>query len=134
MTACFYTLKVNDSVLCPLEITINELDIKNKSSKKDLEDDIPEDLLSEIERTTIIRLKKGKYLKVSPMRRTRAKNASDEIKDKVEEKTQEIKRAVDEKVLETKEIVKDTKEKIEKTIENGYNAVMEQREKITEEI
>lgn len=134
MTACFYTLKVNDSVLCPLEITINELDIKNKSSKKDLEDDIPEDLLSEIERTTIIRLKKGKYLKVSPMRRTRAKNASDEIKDKVEEKTQEIKRAVDEKVLETKEIVKDTKEKIEKTIENSKEKANKKAEEIKEEV
>ena len=134
MTACFYTLKVNDAVLCPLEITINELDIINKNSQKALEEDIPEDLLSEIERTTIIRLKKGKYVKVSPLRNRKKAIAKEEIKEKLFEKTQDLKMALDEKLGEAKEVVDDTKEKVEKVIEDAKDKVDTKSEEIKEKV
>ena len=134
MTACFYTLKVNDAVLCPLEITINELDIINKNSQKALEEDIPEDLLSEIERTTIIRLKKGKYVKVSPLRNRKKAIAKEEIKEKIFEKTQDLKMALDEKLGEAKEVVDDTKEKVEKVIEDAKDKVDTKSEEIKEKV
>ena len=134
MTACFYTLKVNDAVLCPLEITINELDIINKNNQKALEEDIPEDLLSEIERTTIIRLKKGKYVKVSPLRNRKKAIAKEEIKEKLFEKTQDLKMALDEKLGEAKEVVDDTKEKVEKVIEDAKDKVDTKSEEIKEKV
>lgn len=134
MTACFYTLKVNDAVLCPLEITINELDIINKNSQKELEEDIPEDLLSEIERTAIIRLKKGKYVKVSPMRNRKKAVAKEEIKEKIFEKTQDLKSVLDEKLDEAKEVVEDTKEKVEKVIEDTKDKVETKSEEIKEKV
>lgn len=134
MTACFYTLKVNDSVLCPLEITINELDIINKNSQKELEEDIPEDLLSEIERTTIIRLKKGKYVKVSPMRNRKKAIAKEEMQEKILEKTQEIKAVIEDKVAEAKEVVADTKEKVEKVIEDTKDKVENKTDEIKEKV
>lgn len=134
MTACFYTLKVNDAVLCPLEITINELDIINKNSQKALEEDIPEDLLSEIERTTIIRLKKGKYVKVSPLRNRKKAIAKEEIKEKLFEKTQDLKMALDEKLGGAKEVVEDTKEKVEKVIEDAKDKVDTKSEEIKEKV
>lgn len=134
MTACFYTLKVNDAVLCPLEITINELDIINKNSQKALEEDIPEDLLSEIEKTTIIRLKKGKYVKVSPLRNRKKAIAKEEIKEKLFEKTQDLKMALDEKLGGAKEVVEDTKEKVEKVIEDAKDKVDTKSEEIKEKV
>lgn len=132
MTACFYTLKVNDAVLCPLEITINELDIINKNSQKALEEDIPEDLLSEIERTTIIRLKKGKYVKVSPLRNRKKAIAKEEIKEKLFEKTQDLKMALDEKLGEAKEVVEDAKDKVDTKSEEIKEKVADTVEKVSE--
>ena len=78
--ACIYILKLNNDVLSPIEIVLNELDIKHKQAQ-DKEEIVADELLKDIDKTTIVRVNKGKYVKVSPIRKN---------KDKKEEK-QEVK-------------------------------------------
>lgn len=69
--ACVFILKKNPSVVCPLEITLNEIEIRNNSESK--KEDLPDELLQNIEKTTIVRVGKGQYLKVSPLRKKKEK-------------------------------------------------------------
>ncbi len=62
--ACIHIMKLNDSVTCPLEITLNEIEIKHK---KDLQNAEKQDL-SKIDSTSIVEVDDGKYIKVSPIR------------------------------------------------------------------
>ena len=83
--ACIYIIKLNENVLCPLEIVLKDLELKNKAKKK--KDDISEEILNDIDKTTIVRIDKGKYLKVSPIRSK--KNLKEKIK---ETKSEEVKK------------------------------------------
>lgn len=62
--ALVYTLKKNDSVITPLEIALKELEIKKNNREKNLDQSI----LEQIEKTTIVKLEKGKSYKISPIR------------------------------------------------------------------
>lgn len=61
--ACVYIMKLNSSVVSPLEVRINEL-VKESVQKKN-----KKSVLSEIEKTTIIKLDNMKSYKVSPIKK-----------------------------------------------------------------
>lgn len=60
--ACIHIIKLNNSVTCPLEITLNEIELKHKNESKNTSD------LSNIDSTAIVEVDDGKYIKVSPIR------------------------------------------------------------------
>ena len=61
--ACVYVMKQNDDVINPLEVRINELAEESNKPKNS------KSVLSEIEKTTIIKLDNKKSYKVSPVRK-----------------------------------------------------------------
>lgn len=63
-TALVCTLKKNDEIVSPLEITLKELKIKQSMKEKNIEHSI----LEEIEKTTIVKLGRGKAYRVSPIK------------------------------------------------------------------
>lgn len=63
-TALVYTLKKNETVVTPLDIALKEIEIKKNIKEKNLDQSI----LEQIEKTTIVRLEKGKSYKISPIR------------------------------------------------------------------
>ena len=70
--ACIYILKLNNDVLSPVEIILNELDIKHKQAQNK-DEIVADELLKDIDKTTIVRVNKGKYVKVSPIRKNKEK-------------------------------------------------------------
>lgn len=121
--ACIYILKQNDSVLCPVEITLNELDIKNKSEES--KENISEELLKDIERTTIVRVNKNKYVKVSPIRNKKVKEEQQEQQEEKKE-TEEVKQQ-EENVKPVEQEVQEEKVKVEETKQ-------EEKQKVQEEV
>lgn len=73
--ACVYIMKLNNSVVSPLEIRINEL-LKESAQKKN-----KKSVLSGIDKTTIIKLDNMKSYKVSPVRKD-GENDSQKSSDK----------------------------------------------------
>lgn len=67
--ACVYVMKLNDTIISPLEVRINEL-VKESAQRKS-----KKSVLSEIEKTTIIKLDNMKSYKVSPVRKDDKKNS-----------------------------------------------------------
>ena len=117
--ACIYILKQNDSVLCPLEITLQELEIKSKSEAAKA-DGVADEMLDNIDKTTIVRVKKGKYVKVSPIREKKK-----EEENKVEAKVEEVK----EKVQDVKETVENKVDEVKNTIEDKVEEIKEEKQK-----
>lgn len=105
--ACIFILKSNENVICPLEITLNELEIKHKQEKN--KEEVPDELLKDIESTTIVRVDKGKYLKVSPVRNKKKKNKADENNSEKENSENVINTENKENVEEKKNDVKNHK-------------------------
>ena len=66
--AYVYVEKLNDSVLSPVEIEINDIKMKQKNSE-----DIDSEMLRDIEKTTIVKLSNKKSYKVSPIRKEKVK-------------------------------------------------------------
>ena len=66
--ACVYVMKLNDTIVSPLELTIDEL-VKESAQRKN-----KKSVLSEIDKTTIIKLDNMKSYKVSPVRKGGQKN------------------------------------------------------------
>ena len=62
--AYVYVEKLNPDVISPVEIEINEIQLKQKNT-----DDIDSEMLKDIEKTTIVRLSNKKSYKVSPIRK-----------------------------------------------------------------
>lgn len=67
--ANIFILKSNEEVVSPLEIEINNSKIKNKNKN-----DIDEETLNEIDKTTIIKLPNDKAYKISPVRKQKKSN------------------------------------------------------------
>lgn len=67
--ANIFILKSNEEVISPLEIEINNSKIKNKNKN-----DIDEETLNEIDKTTIIKLPNDKAYKISPVRKQKKSN------------------------------------------------------------
>ena len=84
--AYIYIEKLNPDVVSPLEIEIKENKIKNKS-KEEMDDE----MLRDIERTTIVKLSNKKSYKVSPIRKDKKKEDNvvieNDKKDKEEKKS-----------------------------------------------
>lgn len=66
--AYVYVEKINPDVISPVEIEINDIKRKQKSS-----DDIDSEMLKDIEKTTIVRLSNKKSYKVSPIKKEETK-------------------------------------------------------------
>ena len=62
--AYVYVEKLNEDVLSPVEIEINDIKLKQKN-----QEDIDSEMLKDIERTTIVKLSNKKSYKVSPIRK-----------------------------------------------------------------
>ncbi len=124
--ACIYILKVNDDVLCPLEIEIKELEIKKKAEEsKDSNVNISEDtseMLNGLENTTIIRVKKGKYIKVSPLKKNKDKKLVRETVEEVKDKVEETKEAVEETKAKVDAMDEKTEEIKDAVVENNYKS------------
>jgi len=84
--AYVYVEKLNEDVVSPIEIELNDIKLKQKN-----QEDMDSEMLKDIERTTIVKLSNKKSYKVSPIR-----------KDK-EEKVKENKFAIDEKDIVVQE-------------------------------
>ena len=78
--AYIYIHKLNDDVVSPVEIAIQEQKVKKKSK-----DEMDSEMLREIEKTTVVKLSNQKSYKVSPIRK---KNGEEEglVDEKKEEK------------------------------------------------
>jgi len=61
---CIYTLKLSDDVVAPIDDVLEEIKKKERKKQEVITD---EDILNEIERTTIVKLKNKSY-KISPIR------------------------------------------------------------------
>ena len=83
--AIVYIMKANSSVVCPLELVVQEA-IANKGKK-----DLDHQLLDDIDKTTVIKLENDKSYKVSPVR--------EEGKNVVETETKEEPKEVEEDIL-----------------------------------
>ena len=80
--AYVYVEKLNDDVVSPVEIELNNLRIKEKDK-----DDMDSEMLKGIEKTTIVKLSNRKSYKVSPVR----KKKDEAAEEKKEEVTEEVK-------------------------------------------
>ncbi len=80
--AYVYVEKLNDDVVSPVEIELNNLRIKEKDK-----DDMDSEMLKGIEKTTIVKLSNRKSYKVSPVR----KKKDEAVEEKKEEVTEEVK-------------------------------------------
>ena len=79
--AYVYVEKLNDDVVSPVEIELNNLRIKEKDK-----DDMDSEMLKGIEKTTIVKLSNRKSYKVSPVR----KKKDEAVEEKKEEVTEEV--------------------------------------------
>lgn len=79
--AYVYVEKLNDDVISPVEIELNNLRIKEKDK-----DDMDSEMLKGIEKTTIVKLSNRKSYKVSPVR----KKKDEAVEEKKEEVTEEV--------------------------------------------
>ena len=110
--ACIYILKLNNDVLSPIEIVLNELDIKHKQAQNK-DEIVADELLKDIDKTTIVRVNKGKYVKVSPIRKNKEKKEEQKEEPKKEETPkQEVKEAPKKEEVPKQE-VKETPKKEE---------------------
>ncbi len=84
--AYVYVEKLNDDVISPVEIELNNLRIKEKDK-----DDMDSEMLKGIDKTTIVKLSNRKSYKVSPVRKKTVENTEEEKTEEVkeEEKAQE---------------------------------------------
>lgn len=73
--AYVHTIKLYDNTVSPLDIELENINIKNKKNNKDVD----YDLLKDIEKTTIVILPNKKSFKVSPVREKLCSNDDIEI-------------------------------------------------------
>ena len=73
--ALVYIMKRNDDDISALDIIIKDINIIRK--QEDRRKNISDDLLSDIDRTTIIKLSDTRQFKVSPVRKTKKKKKKD---------------------------------------------------------
>lgn len=66
--AYIYVEKLNDEVVSPIDIEINDIKLKQKNSE-----DIDSEMLRDIEKTTIVKLSNKKSYKVSPIKKDKEK-------------------------------------------------------------
>ena len=84
--AYVYVEKLNDNVLSPVEIEINDIKVKQKN-----QDDIDSEMLRDIERTTIVKLSNKKSYKVSPIRKEKEKEKENKfMMDESQKQTIEV--------------------------------------------
>ena len=89
--AYIYVEKLNQDVVSPIEIEINDIKLKQKGSE-----DLDSEMLRDIEKTTIVKLSNKKSYKVSPINREK-KQIHEEPKQ--EEKTNNNSTLADEEIL-----------------------------------
>lgn len=138
--ACIYIIKQNPEVVCPLEITLEEIELNYKKEQR--KEDLPDELLSEIERTTIVRLNKDKYVKVSPIRKKKkdteeTKKDSEDVKEenKVEKVIPEVKETIEEqKVVEPVEEQVEEITKADNVINENQVEAIEDEKNIEEKV
>lgn len=123
--AFVYVEKLNDDVVSPVEIELNELRLKEKDK-----DDMDSEMLKGIDKTTVVKLSNRKSYKVSPIRKKKedeqGEQPAEENKEVVEEKHEEApkfdvveKEEVKQEVVETtpeekEEVAEEVKEEIKK--------------------
>ncbi len=95
--AYVYTEKLNDKVVSPVEIAIQEAKIKNKSKAE-----MDSEMLREIEKTTVVKLSNQKSYKVSPIRKKQQEELEKTKAMKPVEEKQALKK--DDLVVETLDI------------------------------
>ena len=87
--AYIYIKKLNEDVVSPIEIELNDIKLKQKN-----QEDMDSEMLKDIERTTIVKLSNKKSYKVSPIRKDKKKEEKqEEIKEEVKEDKKEEKKA-----------------------------------------
>lgn len=74
--AYVYIEKLNQDVISPIEIEINEIKLKQKNSE-----DLDSEMLKDIEKTTIVKLSNKKSYKVSPINKTHAEESKTDVKE-----------------------------------------------------
>lgn len=125
--ACIFIIKKNDQVMSPVEITLNEIDIKNRAEEN--KETLPDEVLKDIERTTIVRVNKNKYVKVSPIRSKKVKEDEEKEVQQEEIKAEDIK-----PTDEVKEIETPKEEKVQVEEQQIQNEIKEEVTSQVEEI
>ena len=74
--AYVYIEKLNQDVISPIEIEINEIKLKQKNSE-----DLDSEMLKDIEKTTIVKLSNKKSYKVSPINKTHREESKTDVKE-----------------------------------------------------
>lgn len=74
--AYVYIEKLNQDVISPIEIEINEIKLKQKNSE-----DLDSEMLKDIEKTTIVKLSNKKSYKVSPINKTHTEESKTDVKE-----------------------------------------------------
>ena len=74
--AYVYIEKLNQDVISPIEIEINEIKLKQKNSE-----DLDSEMLKDIEKTTIVKLSNKKSYKVSPINKPHTEESKTEVKE-----------------------------------------------------
>ena len=122
--AYIYVEKLNDKVVSPVEIELNNLKIKEKDK-----DEMDSEMLRSIDKTTIVKLSNRKSYKVSPLRKK--KKEEEEVptvdEEPFEEKKpkQDLNVTFEEPVLEKTQIIGEIEEKPKKNYDKEETEVLD---------
>ena len=83
--AYVYIEKLNQDVISPIEIEINEIKLKQKNSE-----DLDSEMLKDIEKTTIVKLSNKKSYKVSPINKTHTEESKTDVKEDIKSTIEDI--------------------------------------------